>query len=445
MLTDTDPVTDIRTLDQLEEKLRSANARVVVIGLGYVGLPLAVSFARAGFHVVGLEMDPERVERINRGQSYISDVPGEAIAAAVEADRLEATSDPRIIGLADAVLITVPTPYTKTKQPDMTYVLRAATDVYENLYPGMLVVLESTTYPGTTQELVQPILEQRGLRAGVDFALAYSPERIEPGNRKFNLATTPKIVGGTNDQATELAASLYGHVVDRVVRVSTPRVAEMAKLMENTFRHVNIALANEMAVLAAKMGIDIWEVIEAAATKPFGFMPFLPGPGVGGHCIPIDPYYFAWKAQEHEGYARLIELAGMINDQMPDYVVERVADKLNDAGKSLRNSQVFVIGVTYKKDVPDMRESPALKVIDRLLRKGARVEYHDPHIPELRNGVGRMASAPLTPETLQGADCVVILTNHSDLPWREIAAHSPLVLDTRNALRDHRGPNVVRL
>jgi len=417
----------------------------VVIGLGYVGLPLAVSFAHAGFRVVGLEMDAERVDQINRGHSYIDDIPTAAVAAEVEADRLQATSDPRVIAFADVVLITVPTPYTKTKQPDMTYVLRAATDVYSHLHPGMLVVLESTTYPGTTQELVQPILEQKGLRAGVEFALAYSPERIEPGNRKFNLATTPKIVGGTDARATELAALLYGHVVERVVPVSNPRVAEMAKLMENTFRHVNIALANEMAVLAAKMEIDIWEVIEAAATKPFGFMPFLPGPGVGGHCIPIDPYYFAWKAQEHEGYARLIELAGMINDQMPDYVVARIADELNDAGKSLRNSQLLVVGVTYKKDVADLRESPALKVIDRLLRKGARVEYHDPHAPELRNGVGQMQSQPLTAEALRGADCVVVLTDHSDLPWEKVACESQLVLDTRNALRHFRRPNVVRL
>jgi len=286
-------------LEVLAEKFRARNARVVIVGLGYVGLPLAVSFAEVGFHVVGLEMDPERVEQINAGSSYISDIGSEAVAAMVAADRLQATSDPRIIAHADAVLITVPTPYTKTKQPDMTYVLRASSDVHDGLHRGMLVVLESTTYPGTTQELVQPILEAKGLKAGVDFALAYSPERIEPGNKRFGLRTTPKIVGGTTPEATEIAALLYAHVVERVVKVSNPRVAEMAKLMENTFRHVNIALANEMAVLAGKMGIDIWEVIDSAATKPFGFMPFYPGPGVGGHCIPIDPYYFAWKAQEY--------------------------------------------------------------------------------------------------------------------------------------------------
>jgi UDP-N-acetyl-D-glucosamine dehydrogenase len=439
------PGSESDALGPLSQKLRDRNACIVVIGLGYVGLPLAVSLASVGFRVAGLEMDAGRAERINRGESYISDIASERVAAQVGADRLQATTDPRVIGHADAALITVPTPYTKTKQPDMTYVLRAATDVYDNLHAGMLVVLESTTYPGTTQELIQPILEQRGLRAGADFALAYSPERIEPGNRKFDLRTTPKIVGGTTPQATALAATLYGHIIERVVEVSNPRVAEMAKLMENTFRHVNIALANEMAVLAAKMEIDIWEVIEAAATKPFGFMPFYPGPGVGGHCIPIDPYYFAWKAQEHEGYARLIELAGMINDQMPEYVVERVADQLNDRGKSLRNSQILIIGVTYKKDVPDMRESPALKVIDRLLRKGALVDYHDPFVTELPNGPGALRSLPLTEESLRSADCVLVLTDHTDLPWTMIAGHSSLLVDTRNALKNHRGPNVVRL
>jgi UDP-N-acetyl-D-glucosamine dehydrogenase len=446
MIQDAAPGAPSPELQALGQKLGDRTARIVVIGLGYVGLPLAVSFARAGFRVAGLEMDPERVDQINRGVSYISDIPTEEVAAAVAADRFEATGDPRIIAAADVVLITVPTPYTKIKQPDMTYVLRATTDVHDHLHAGMLIVLESTTYPGTTQEYVQPILETTNLKAGIHFALAYSPERIEPGNTRFNLQTTPKIVGGADDLATELAATLYAHVVERVVRVSNPRVAEMAKLMENTFRHVNIALANEMAVLAAKMDIDIWEVIEAAATKPFGFMPFYPGPGVGGHCIPIDPYYFAWKAQEHEGYARLIELAGLINDQMPEYVVERVADKLNDHGKSLRNSQVFVIGVTYKRDVPDMRESPALKVIDRLLRKGALVEYHDPFIPEIRNGGSSpMRSAPLDEETLRAADCVVVLTDHTQLPWDVIAAHGPLVIDTRNALKQHRAAHICRL
>jgi UDP-N-acetyl-D-glucosamine dehydrogenase len=437
-------------LDELAEKLRTRHAHVVIIGLGYVGLPLAVSLAQVGFRVTGLEMDVDRVDQLNQGVSYIPDIPSEQVAAEVAADRLQATNDARVIAIADAVLITVPTPYTKTKQPDMTYVLRASTDVYENLHPGMLVVLESTTYPGTTSELVQPILEQRGLRAGVDFALAYSPERIDPGSRNFDLRSTPKIVGGTTPEATDLAATLYEPVVERVVKVSNPKVAEMAKLMENTFRHVNIALANEMAVLAGKMDIDIWEVIEAAATKPFGYMPFFPGPGVGGHCIPIDPYYFAWKAQEHEGYARLIELAGMINDQMPEYVVERVADGLNDHGKSLRGSHVLVLGVAYKKDVPDCRESPALKVIERLLRKGALVDYHDPHVPELSPGhhgssLTPMLSVELTPEVLRRADCVVVLTDHSGIDWEQVAGESSLVLDTRNALKQYRRPNVVRL
>jgi UDP-N-acetyl-D-glucosamine dehydrogenase len=311
----------------------------------------------------------------------------------------------------------------------------------EHLHPGMLVILESTTYPGTTQEVLQPLLEAgasrkgaSGLVGGRDFHLAYSPERVDPGNPHFTLWNTPKIVSGVTPEATELAVALYRHVAETVVPVSTPRVAEMAKLMENTFRHVNIGLANEMAMLCGRLGIDIWQVIDAAATKPFGFMPFYPGPGVGGHCIPIDPYYFAWKVQEEESRARLIELAGDINDRMPDYVVEKVSDALNDRGKSLRGSRILVLGVAYKSNVSDVRESPALKVIHRLHRKGAEVEYHDPHVPMFLNGSGPMYSMPLSQDRVEQADCVIILTAHRDVPYAMIVDKASLVLDTRNAL-----------
>jgi UDP-N-acetyl-D-glucosamine dehydrogenase len=343
------------------------------------------------------------------------------------------------------VVICVPTPYTKTKQPDLTCIYQAAEMLVEHLHPGMLVILESTTYPGTTQEALQPLLEARGMVCGQDFELAYSPERVDPGNPRFGLKNTPKIVSGVTDEAQALAVCLYQQVTDEVVPVSTPRVAEMAKLMENTFRHVNIGLANEMAVLCGKLGIDIWEVIDAAATKPFGYMPFYPGPGVGGHCIPIDPYYFAWKVQEEESRARLIELAGDINDRMPDYVVERVGDALNDRGKSLRGSRILILGVSYKKDVGDIRESPALKVIDRLHRKGASVSYHDPFVPVCANGKGPMASVSLDERSIADADCVLILTDHSGLPYDAVLRGARLVVDTRNVFRGHSCSRVVRL
>jgi UDP-N-acetyl-D-glucosamine dehydrogenase len=363
----------------------------------------------------------------------------------VRAGRFQPSADAGVLRDADVVVICVPTPYTKTKQPDLTCIYQAATMVVEHLHPGMLVVLESTTYPGTTQEVLQPLLEARGLVCGRDFELAYSPERVDPGNPRYTLANTPKIVSGVAEQAAELAELLYQHVAEAVVPVSTPRVAEMAKLMENTFRHVNIGLANEMAMLCGKLGIDIWEVIDAAATKPFGFMPFYPGPGVGGHCIPIDPYYFAWKVQEEESRARLIELAGDINDRMPDYVVEKVGDALNDRGKSLRGSKILVLGVAYKSNVGDVRESPALKVIQRLHRKGAEVQYHDPHVPVFQNGAGPLYSRALEERVVREADCVIILTAHEGLPYGMIAASASLIVDTRNALAPRRGHHIIRL
>jgi UDP-N-acetyl-D-glucosamine dehydrogenase len=430
--------------EALREKIDSRRARVAVVGLGYVGLPLAAAFAREGFTVCGIDLDAGRTAQIMAGSSYIEDLSDAELQEPLQAGHLTATTDVSVLRDADVVVLCVPTPYTKAKQPDLTYVVRAGQDLQRFLHPGMLVILESTTYPGTTQELLQPLLEQSGLRCGEEFYLAYSPERVDPGNQQFGLRNTPKIVGGVTGEATELAALFYGQVAERVVRVSGPRAAEMAKLLENTFRHVNIALANEMAILCGKLGIDIWEVIDAATTKPFGFMPFYPGPGVGGHCIPIDPYYFAWKVQEEEAQARFIQLAGEINDRMPEYVVEKVGDVLNERGKSVRGSQILVLGVSYKKDVGDVRESPALKVIDRLQRKGAEVSYHDPYVERLDHGL-TLTSSPLTPESIAAADCVLILTQHQCLPWGEVAQHAQVVVDTRNVLGQYRRENIVRL
>jgi UDP-N-acetyl-D-glucosamine dehydrogenase len=435
----------MRVKPDLRAKLETRDARIAVIGLGYVGLPLATALAEAGFTVTGLDLDARKVDAVMRGECYIDDIAPGVLAAEVAAGRLSASREAAALAQMDVVIICVPTPYTKAKQPDLTYVRSAADDIQRYLHPGMLIILESTTYPGTTREVLLPKLAETGLVCGDDFELAFSPERVDPGNSRFGLRNTPKIVGGLTPRATEMAAAVYATVADRVVRVSTPEVAEMAKLLENTFRHVNIALANEMAILCRNMGIDIWEVIDAAATKPFGFMPFYPGPGVGGHCIPIDPYYFAWKVQEQEGYARFIQLAGEINDQMPEVVVTRIADALNECGKSLKNSRVLTLGVAYKKDISDMRESPALRVIERLQKKGARVCYHDPHVDTIESHDGRMESVPLTAETLRHADCVVILTDHSSFPYEQIVENAPLIIDTRNALKGRFAGHLVRL
>jgi UDP-N-acetyl-D-glucosamine dehydrogenase len=439
------PDAPLVTAEPLREKIQTCRARVGVVGLGYVGLPLATAFAQQGFSVCGIDLDAERTNRIMAGSSYIEDLSDAELQAPIQAGRFTATTDVSVLRDMDVVILCVPTPYTKAKQPDLTYVVRAGQDLQRFLHPGMLVILESTTYPGTTQELLLPLLEQSGLRCGQDFELAYSPERVDPGNKQFGLKNTPKIVGGVTEEATELAAQFYAHVADRVVPVSGPRVAEMAKLLENTFRHVNIALANEMAILCGKLGIDIWEVIDASSTKPFGFMPFYPGPGVGGHCIPIDPYYFAWKVQEEEAQARFIQLAGEINDRMPEFVVEKVGDVLNERGKSVRGSRVLVLGVSYKKDVGDVRESPAIKVIDRLQRKGAEVTYHDPFVERLDHGGLDLKSTPLTPESIAAADCVLILTHHQCLPWKKVVDKAKLIVDTRNALKEFKKGNIVRL
>jgi len=431
---------------RLLDLVHTRQAEVCVLGLVYVGLPLAVALAEAGFGVRGLDVAADKVAKLGHGRSYILDVADEAVARQRDAGRFRAETDPAAaLRGADAAIVTVPTPYTKGKQPDLRYVIDAAETLRAHLRPGMLVVLESTTYPGTTQEVVQPRLEQSGLRCGADFLLAYSPERIEPGNRRFGLRNTPKIVGGVTPEATETAAALYAAIVDRVVPVATPRVAEMAKLLENTFRHVNIALANEMAILCHEMGINIWDVIDAAATKPFGFMPFYPGPGVGGHCIPIDPYYFAWKVQEFQGAARFIELAGQVNDQMPEIVVRRVQDALNDRRKSLNGARVLVLGVAYKRDIDDMRESPALHILERLARKGAQVGYHDPYVPVLDTPIGTLSSVPLEPAALRAADAVLVVTDHSKVCYGDVLRHAELIVDTRNAFRGYESDRIVRL
>lgn len=424
---------------QLSEKLASRQARLGVIGLGYVGLPLSVEMAEAGFTVVGIDADPRKVTEINARRSYISDVPTEALEKVVAAGRFEATTDPSVLAEVDAVSICVPTPLSKTKDPDVSYILDAVKSIKEHLRRGQLIVLESTTYPGTTDELIRAELESGDLRVGRDFYLAFSPERIDPGNRTHGTRNTPKVVGGITPRCTELAALLYSQFIDKVVPVSSARTAEMVKLLENTFRSVNIALVNELAQMCDVLGIDAYEVIDAAATKPFGFLPFYPGPGLGGHCIPIDPHYLAWKLKAHDFTARFIGLAAEVNQRMPDLVVEKVAAGLNHQGKPVKGSRILALGVAYKRDVSDMRESPALSVIKLLEDRRARVSYHDPYVPELILENGSMASVPLTDDTLRLADCVVVLTDHSSFDIPRIVANSRLVVDTRNVTRGLEG------
>jgi UDP-N-acetyl-D-glucosamine dehydrogenase len=409
---------------------------VGIIGLGYVGLPLARAFSGAGVRVIGFDIDAAKVERLNCGKSYIQQIPDTAIAQ-MRKQRFEATADFSRLDEPDAILICVPTPLTESREPDLTYVIKSVEAIASRLRPGQLVVLESTTYPTTTRNVVLPILEQTGLRAGADYFLAFSPEREDPGNQRHALNTIPKVVGGLDEASSERAIALYSQIVPDVIRVSSPEVAEACKILENTYRAINIALVNELKVLYDKMGIDIWEVIEAAKTKPFGFQPFYPGPGLGGHCIPIDPFYLAWIARQYGCATRFIELAGEVNTSMPAYVVSRLGEALNAQGKSVRGSKVAILGMAYKQDVDDPRESPGFALMDLLLKQGAAVTYNDPHIPVLppmRNYPHlRMASQDLTAEFLASQDCVLIATQHSayDYPW--IVQHSGLVVDTRNA------------
>jgi UDP-N-acetyl-D-glucosamine dehydrogenase len=429
----------------LHDRIRTRGARVGVIGLGYVGLPLAVEFARAGFTVTGFDVDASKIAEINAGRSYIPDVPGDDLAAQVRAGKLSATTDMTQLGEMDAVDICVPTPLRKTKDPDLSYIVLAVEAVAATLKRGQLVILESTTYPGTTDEVVQPMLEAKGLAADVDFFLAFSPERVDPGNQKFTTRNIPKIVGGVGESSTKLAAALYGATVDRVVPVSSTRVAEMVKLLENTFRAVNIGLVNEIAQMCHKMDIDAWEVIEAAKTKPFGFMPFYPGPGLGGHCIPIDPFYLSWKARQSGFECRFIELAGQVNGSMPEYVVERAVDALNEARKAVNGSRVHIYGVAYKRDVSDMRESPALDVIELLARRGAEISYSDPWVPVLKEGAHAFEAVSEADALRRRPDCVVICTDHTVFDWKALVDSGVPIIDTRDALRKFTAPNIVRL
>jgi UDP-N-acetyl-D-glucosamine dehydrogenase len=417
-------------------KLNERSAVVGVIGLGYVGLPLAVEFGRAGLKVIGFDLDQSRVDAINNGRSYIPDVPTEMVGTLVARGTLSADTGFSRLAETDAVIICVPTPLRKTKEPDISYILAAAEQVKSHLHPTQLVVLESTTYPGTTDEVLLPMLEETGLKLDEDFYLAFSPERVDPGNKQFQTHNIPKVVGGVSPRSTEIAAALYQTIVTEVHKVSSARVAETTKLLENTYRSVNIALVNEMAQLCYQLGIDSWEVIGAAATKPFGFMAFYPGPGIGGHCIPLDPHYLSWKARLHGFEARFIGLAEEVNSHMPAHVVQLVQDGLNSHRKAVKGARILILGVAYKRDINDVRESPALGIIEQLMHKGAEVSYHDPFVPEMNvDGRGSLASVPLSDAALSSCDCAVIVTDHSDLDYSRVVRLAPLVVDTRNATR----------
>src|SRR5436309_3047365 len=426
-------------VDTLLAKGKDRTAVFGVVGLGYVGLPLAMELVRAGYRVLGVDVNPRVVDSLNAGRSHIQDVPAATVAAAVHAKKFSATADLTRLTEPAVISISVPTPLSKTKDPYVRSVLAATESVKRALRKGQLVVLESTTYPGTTRELMLPALESTGLKVGEDFFLAFSPERVDPGNERFNTRNTPKVVGGITPACLKVAMALYQPAIDTLVPVSSPEAAELVKILENTFRSVNIGLVNEMAIVCDKLGVNVWEVIDAAATKPFGFMKFTPGPGVGGHCIPLDPHYLAWKMRTLNYRTRFIELAGEINAAMPEYWVARAVDRLNEQSKAVRGSRVLVVGVAYKKDVDDIRESPALDVIRLLRRHGAIVDYHDPHVPKLKDDDLELKSVPLTADTLKTTECVIIVTDHSDVDYGLVARHARLVVDTRNALAATRG------
>lgn len=431
-------------VQQLEEKIRSRTARVGIVGLGYVGLPLGVEFARAGFTVTGIDVGENKVAAVNSGESYVLDVPVETLRPLVKERRLSATTDFAAVADLDTINICVPTPLRKTKDPDMSYIDAACREIAKHLHPGMLIILESTTYPGTTDEFVLPMLEKSGLKVGRDFFLCFSPERVDPGNPKYQTKNIPKVVGGITPECTRIGSLLYEQALERVVPVSSTKVAEMVKLLENTFRMINIGLANEMALMCDRMGINVWEVIDAAATKPFGFMPFYPGPGLGGHCIPIDPFYLSWKTRQAGIEARFIELAGYINGAMPMFVVDKVQNALNDHTKPLRGSHVHIMGVAYKKDIDDLRESPALDIMHLLQKRGARVSYSDPLIPRVSvDGLDLRAEDAV--KMAAEADCVVIVTDHSAFDYAAVVNQARLIVDTRNALKGYTSEKIVRL
>jgi UDP-N-acetyl-D-glucosamine dehydrogenase len=426
---------------ELERSIADKSARIGVIGLGYVGLPLIVEFGLKGFEGIGFEVDTKKADEINAGRSYIVDVPDENVKKCVDEGKLTATTDFSKLADCDVIIICVPTPLRKTKDPDMSYIIAAGEEIQKYMRRGQLVILESTTYPGTTDEVLQPMFEEKGFKLDEDFLLAFSPERVDPGNPQFQTHNIPKVVGGVGKDSTEVASFLYSQIVDNVHSVSSARVAEACKLWENTFRAINIGMANEMAKVCNALGIDSWEVVRAAATKPFGFMAFYPGPGIGGHCIPLDPHYLSWKARQHGFDSQFITLAEQINSSMPKYVAGLVRDALNEAEKSVKGSKILILGVAYKKDIDDMRESPALSVIDLLRSQGANLSYHDPFVPEVTFdhaytiGAGDpLFNTELTDELIKDSDCIVICTDHSDIDYKRVCELAPLIVDTRNAL-----------
>ncbi len=432
-------------MSELLEKIKTKRAKIGVVGLGYVGLPLALEFVRSGYCVTGIDKSKERVESLKKGESYVIDIRDEDIAQFVEKGLLHVTDDASVLSSLDVISVCVPTPLTKTKDPDMSYIINVGREIKKYMHRDQLFILESTTYPGTTEELVQPMIEEGGLKAGKDFYLAFSPERIDPGNKRYSIKNVPKIVGGVTQQCTDLACTLYSQIIETIVPVSSPKVAEMVKLLENTFRSVNIALVNEIAIMSEKLGIDVWEVIDAAKTKPFGFMSFYPGPGLGGHCIPIDPLYLSWVAKKNGFELRFIALADQINSAMPEFVVEKITDALNSVEKSVKGSNIHILGVAYKRDVNDVRESPALEIMNILRLKGAKVTYTDPYIPEIDSQELSIKSKPLSKEFLSKIDCSVIVTDHSNFNYDLIVSHSKLIVDTRNALKGINKKHIVRL
>jgi len=437
------PVT-VTIASELREKIQSRRARVGIVGLGYVGLPLATEFARNGFDVVGLDVLEHKTESLNMGVSYIQDVPSETLELLVNQGKFRATTDFSVISQLDTINICVPTPLRKTKDPDMSYIVSACQEIAKYLHPGMLIILESTTYPGTTDELVLPMLERAGMQVGEDFFLCFSPERVDPGNPKFQTVNIPKVVGGVTAACTEMGSLFYRQALENVVPVSSSKVAEMVKLLENTFRMINIALVNELAMMCGRMDIDVWEVIAGAATKPFGFMPFYPGPGLGGHCIPIDPFYLSWKSKQAGIEARFIELAGYINGQMPHFVVSKVQDVLNNQCKSVRGAHVHVLGVAYKRDIDDCRESPALDIIHLLKQRGAKVTFSDPYVTSVHIE-GALMYAIDEAEGRRQADCAVIVTDHSNFDYAGLVVEAKSIVDTRNALNAYTSEKISRL
>jgi UDP-N-acetyl-D-glucosamine dehydrogenase len=432
---------------QLLDKIAAREAVIGIVGLGYVGLPLAVAFAQEGFNVIGVDVDAGKVDSLNRGESYVEDIPSAVLGPLVKAGLIRSTTDYAAMAAADAISICVPTPLRKTKDPDISYIIHAADCLAKHMPPGQgqLIVLESTTYPGTTDEIVLPRFSQDGLEVGRDFFMAFSPERIDPGRTDYTVRTTPKVIGGVTPACLEVAVALYGTVVDEPVAVSSTATAEMVKLLENTFRAVNIGLVNEVALMCDKLGLNVWEVVGAAATKPYGFMPFYPGPGLGGHCIPIDPHYLSWKLRTLNYTARFIELAAEVNSHMPDYVVGKVGDALNQERKAINGSRILVLGAAYKRDVGDVRESPALDVIHLLRERGADVSYNDPHISTVRFDGYQLSSVDLLADTVAAADCVVVVTDHAAYDWEWLAANARLIVDTRNAVKSPGTARVVRL